>query len=197
MKRDPLDSLVERLSDGDMAAAERVFVVFEPYLRMVVRRKLSTRLRTKFDSIDIVQSVWAHVLSGFRAASWRFANATQLRAFLVRVTQNRMIDQWRRCRTAVDREQPLSQIEPMATPASRQPSACEIAQAGELWERMLVLCPTAHRDVLQLRQQGVTVSEIATRTGLHEGSVHRILHALACRVSVERASRLVPSRQTR
>ncbi|SIO61835.1 RNA polymerase sigma-70 factor, ECF subfamily [Singulisphaera sp. GP187] len=196
MKPDPLDSLVERLSDGDMAAAERVFVAFEPYLRMVVRRKLSTRLRTKFDSIDIVQSVWAHMLSGFRDATWRFASAAQLRAYLVRATRNRFIDHWRRCRTAVVREQPLSQIEPTAAPTSRHPSASEVAQADELWERMLVLCPPAHRDVLRLRQQGVAVSEIASQTGLHEGSIYRILHTLACRVSVERVARIVPSRQT-
>jgi RNA polymerase sigma factor (sigma-70 family) len=194
MKRDPLDSLVERLSDGDTAAAERVFLAFEPYLRMVVRRKLSTQLRAKFDSLDIVQSVWAHVLRGFRDANWRFANAGHLRAFLVRVTRQRYIDHWRRCRTAVAREQPLFEVDPKVSPKSHQPSPSEVAQASELWERMLVLCPPAHRDILRLRLAGVPVTEIANRTGLHEGSVHRILHALACRVSVERAARVAPHR---
>ena len=36
----PLDSLLEKLCSGDPAAAEQVFLAFEPYLRMVVRKKL-------------------------------------------------------------------------------------------------------------------------------------------------------------
>jgi RNA polymerase sigma factor (sigma-70 family) len=196
MKCDPLDSLLEQLSDGDSAAAERVFLTFEPYLRMVVRRKLPPRLRAKFDSEDVVQSVWAHVLRGFREAGWRFADAAHLRAFLVRVTRNRFIDRLRRCRASVIREQPLSEIDPQVAPESRHPSPSEIAQADELWERMLALCPPAHRDVLRLRLKGVAVTEIATRTGLHEGSVHRILHGLACRVAVDRTSRTSSPRPT-
>jgi DNA-binding IclR family transcriptional regulator len=42
---------------------------------------------------------------------------------------------------------------------------------------------------------GVAVAEIATRTGLHVGSVHRILQDLACRVAVERKPFLPSSRE--
>jgi hypothetical protein len=68
MMHQPLDSLLEKLNSGDPAAVEKVFLAFEPYLRMVVRKKLSARLRAKFDSMDVVQSVWADVLRGFREA---------------------------------------------------------------------------------------------------------------------------------
>ena len=196
MKHAPLDSLVRQLSDGDMVAAERVFVAFEPYLRMVVRKKLSARLRAKFDSIDVVQSVWAHVLRGFRDAGWRFADAAHLRAFLVRVTRHRFIDRWRRYRSALACERTLSEVDPQSAPESRQPSPSEVAQADELWERMLASCPPAHRDLLRLRRDGVAVAEIAARAGLHEGSVHRILHDLACRVAVAHAARSAPPRRT-
>src|ERR1700728_4125895 len=74
MTHQPLDSVLEKLCSGDPAAAERVFLAFEPYLRMVVRKKLPPRLRAKFDSMDVVQSVWADVLCGFREAGWRFAD---------------------------------------------------------------------------------------------------------------------------
>lgn len=192
MKQDSLDSLVEQLSAGDMVAAERVFVAFEPYLRMAVRRRIPARLRAKFDSVDVIQSVWAHVLCGFRDAGWRFNDAAHLRAFLVRVTRNRFIDRWRSYRTTMIHERPLSELDVPSALESRQPSPSEIAQAGELWERMLALCPPAHRNVLKLRSEGVAVTEIAARSGLHEGSVHRILHKLACRVAVERVARIVP-----
>ena len=49
MNKDPLDELIERLNQGDVAAAERAFLAYEPYLRMAVRRRLSGPLRSKID----------------------------------------------------------------------------------------------------------------------------------------------------
>jgi RNA polymerase sigma factor (sigma-70 family) len=188
MTHQPLDSLLEKLCSGDPAAAERVFRAFEPYLRMVVRKKLPGRLRAKFDSIDVVQSVWADVLRGFREAGWRFADEAHLRAFLVKLTRHRFIDHLRRHRTAIARERPLGDLPRENEPLSPLPSPSELVQADELAERMLALCPPAHREIVQLRMRGMPVAEIATRAGLHVGSVHRIFHDLACRVAVERRS---------
>ncbi|MBV8228378.1 MAG: hypothetical protein JO329_00205, partial [Planctomycetaceae bacterium] len=84
MSDEHLDELIERLNDGDIDAAERAFLAYEPYLRMAVRRQLNGPLRSKLDSMDIVQSVWADVLCGFREAGWRFADRAHLRAFLTR-----------------------------------------------------------------------------------------------------------------
>src|SRR5438874_10483288 len=111
MSTEPLDVLLEKLTSGDDAAAEQVFRTYEPYLRMVVRRQLSPDLRAKFDSMDVVQSVWVHMLKGFREAGWRFADRTHLRAFLVQLTRHRFIDRLRRHRRALELEQPLSEGE--------------------------------------------------------------------------------------
>ena len=51
---------------------------------------------------------------------------------------------------------------------------------------MLERCPPAHRELLRLKRQGLPVAEIAARTGLHEGSVRRILYDLARRLSLAR-----------
>ena len=59
MNADALDTLLERLTHGEIDAAEEVFLTFEPVLRVMVRRRLTPRLRAKFDSMDVVQSVWA------------------------------------------------------------------------------------------------------------------------------------------
>lgn len=195
MTAEPLDSLLEKLCSGDPVAAERVFLEFEPYLRLVVRKKLPPRLRAKFDSIDVVQSVWADLLRGFREAGWRFKDEAHLRAFLVRLTRHRFIDRIRRYRTALARETPLGELARKDEPFSLQPSPSDIVQADELRDRMLALCSPGHREIVRLRLRGIPVSEIATRTGLHVGSVHRILHDLACRVAVGRKTLPVPPRE--
>jgi len=186
MSGDHLDELIDRLSHGDSAAAERAFVAYEPYLRMAIRRQLSGPLRAKFDSMDIVQSVWADLLSGFRDAGWRFTNGSQLRAFLVKVARNRLIDRRRQYHRALEQERPLDETAPDGLPQAHQPRPSEIAQGNELWHQMLEKCAPAHRQILILKRQGMTLAEIAARTGLHEGSIRRILYDLAKRLAIPR-----------
>jgi RNA polymerase sigma-70 factor (ECF subfamily) len=183
---EPLDALLEKLSSGDAEAAEQVFRTYEPYLRMVVRRQLPPDLRAKFDSLDVVQSVWVHVLRGFREAGWRFADRDHLRAFLVRLTRHRFIDKLRHHRTALERERSMVQPEVAEALLAADPQPDDVLQAEELWEELLDLCPPAHQEVLRLKRAGALTAEIAARTGLHEGSIRRILHALAERLDRRR-----------
>jgi RNA polymerase sigma-70 factor (ECF subfamily) len=176
-----LQELLEQLRRGDVAAAERIFVTYEPYLRLVVRQQLSAALRAKFDSPDIVHSVWVDVLRRFRDAGCRFANANHLRAYLVRATRNRFIDRLRQHQKALDREQRLGSTAEEDLPPSPQPEPAAQLQAEDLWRELLELCLPTHRDVLLLKRQGCALAEIAARTGLHEGSVRRILYDLARR----------------
>jgi RNA polymerase sigma-70 factor (ECF subfamily) len=185
MSTQPLDSLLQQLCDGDDAAVERVFRTYEPYLRRVVRRQLPTQLRGKFDSVDVVQSVYAHVLQGFREAGWRFAGPGQLRAFLATVTRHRLTDRVRHFHHAIERERPLEEGETDGMVPSADPRPSEMVQADDLWERMLALCPPEHHEVLRLKRQGLLLEEIAERTGLHEGSVRRILRRLARQLAFE------------
>ncbi len=178
MDVEPLDLLLERLGRGDVAAAERVVADYEPYLRALVRRSLPGPLRAKFDSIDVVQSVWVHVLHALRAGVWQVGDRARLRALLVTVARRRLVSRYRHHRTALERED-RGGADLEALPAPRQARPSEVAQAGELWERMLALCPPEHHEVLRLRRQGLLLADIAARTGLHEGSVRRILRRLA------------------
>ena len=174
-----LAELVARLRDGDIDAAQRLFASYEPYLRLLVRRQLSGDLRAKFDSLDIVHSVWVDLLDGFRDARWEFDDPNQLRAFLVKATQHRLIDKARR--HARHGEQPLSASSPQ--PASPDPGPTDEAAARELWAKLLLLCPPQHRQLLDLKRQGFDLAEIAARTGLHASSVRRILYDLARRAA--------------
>jgi RNA polymerase sigma-70 factor (ECF subfamily) len=186
MSSDSLDTLLEKLTHGEWAAAEKVVRDFEPFLRAMVRRRLTPSLRAKFDSMDVVQSVWANVLDGFRAGERAFKDQAHLRAFLARVTYNHFVNQCRRHSAALDHEESLQSDDTHRLRPSDQPRPSEVAQADELWETLMELCPPAHRQILELKRQGFPLAEIAARVGLHEGSVRRILYDLAKRLAAGR-----------
>jgi RNA polymerase sigma-70 factor (ECF subfamily) len=176
---EPLDNLLARLCTGDKEAAEQVFIAFEPYLRTAIRRQLPVPLRAKLDSTDILHSVWADALRGFRDAGWRFVDADHLRGFLFVATRNRMIDRLRKHRTALAREQSLDGGNAEFVPEAREPRPSELAEAAEMWKRILSQCPDEHRPILELKRQGFSLGEIAEHTGLHPDSIRRILRTLA------------------
>src|SRR5262249_25132751 len=126
-----IDDLLHRLRSGDETAAAEVYRAYEPFLRRVVRRRLPTQAQARFDSGDVLQSVWADLLPGLREARWRFADAGQLRAFLIRVVQNRLIDRSRRALRQAAQEEPLAAL-PEEPPAP-QPRPSEHAHAVSTW----------------------------------------------------------------
>jgi RNA polymerase sigma-70 factor (ECF subfamily) len=182
---DTLQPLLDRLCLGDPEALGRAFVVYEPYLRLVVRRQLNAALRAKFDSVDVVQSIWADLVDGFRAGAWRFESPEQLRNFLVRATRNRLVDRVRRAGPALRREQAMDAAGLDSLAGPRPPAVTAGLEAEELWDRLLTLCPPQHRGLLALKRQGLSLADLAARTGLHESSVRRILYDLAARLAAE------------
>ena len=93
-----------------------------------MRCHLSNRLRAKFDSADVVQSVWVHVLRGLGQTGWRFREQADLQAFLVTVARRRLISRYRHYRTALERELPGAEME--LVPAQRQPRPQPVAPVG-------------------------------------------------------------------
>jgi RNA polymerase sigma-70 factor (ECF subfamily) len=130
--------------------------------------------------------VFATVLNGFRDGGWRFAGRSQVLAFLRRIAWRRLADRYQKHRGLLNREQSLAETAPLSLPQSALPRPSQVAQGREFWERALQACPTAHREVLRLRMKGFRLGEIAARTGLHEGSVRRILYDVARRLSLGR-----------
>jgi RNA polymerase sigma factor (sigma-70 family) len=185
---EPLEVLLEQMRAGDLRAAERVFVAYEPQLRLIVRRQLSRRLRAKFDSVDVVQSVWVRVLRDFHAGGCRITSTAHLRNFLVQVTRNCLTDRLRHYRTALENEQPFTEAARTGAAVSGQPRPSEVAQANELWANLLALCPRQYHELLRLKRQGFSLATIAARTGLHEDSVRRIIRKLARKLALPQGS---------
>jgi RNA polymerase sigma factor (sigma-70 family) len=196
MSEHSLDYWIERLNAGDAEAVERVFRAYERYLRIVVRRRLSRRLQTKVESKDIVQSVFADVLRGVKKGGWQFAGRPQLLALLRQIAWRRIADRALEHRPGLQREQSLVETTPENLPLSHLPRPSEEAQGREFWERVLRACPPAHLEIVRLKMNGFRLGEIASRTGLHEGSVRRILYDLARRLAIGRRTDLEPATES-
>jgi RNA polymerase sigma factor (sigma-70 family) len=178
MAEPPADALIDQLARGDMQAAGALFDAYAPYLRALVRRQLSDQLRAKFDSADVVQSVWVQVVRRLGRDGWSVDDEARLRALLATIARRRLLTRVRQLSAGVAAEK-AGPDEAEAVPDDGRPRPSEEVQAQELWATMLDLCPSEHHPVLVLRREGLPMAEIAARTGLHEGSVRRILRRLA------------------
>lgn len=177
----PLDALLARMSAGDEAAANDVYNEYAPFLKMVIRRKLSSTMQARFDSSDVVQSVWADLLDGFRKGQWSFESPEHFRAFLVRATHNRMIDYVRKHQRGSDLEGSWSE----SILPNDAPTPSSEARANEQWHRIVEHCPEEHRPIVEMKRDGYSLAEIAAKTGYHPSSIRRILYVLADKCSSE------------
>ena len=171
-------SLMSSIGVGDADAAVEVCRRYGNDVLVVVRRHLTRRLRTEYDSFDFLQEVWKTFLTA-PAGRYDFKTPAALRAFLARLAHDKVIDAVRH-RSAVryggTRETAgADALDDVRSPA---PDADALAMADEEWERWLSRIPVAHRGVAARVRDGYTYKEIAAMTGFSPRSIKRIVDRL-------------------
>ena len=94
----------------------------------------SARLRSKVDSGDIVQSVFADLVRGVRDGGWHFAGRLQLEAFLRTdrlATARRSLPE---ARSGLQREHSLDETPSQSLGDAAQARPSQEAQGREFWE---------------------------------------------------------------
>ncbi len=179
---DKFRDLMGRVQEGSEDAAWELVHRYGDAIRRAVRRTLSPRMRSKFDSLDFVQLVWC---SFFRARDQaiRFSRPEELVSFLVTMARNKVgLEVRRRLLTdkfSVDREQSL-----VALPAKAEESTdgdldpIKVAIAREQWDRLIAEQPDQYRQILSLRLQGLTCRDIAESLNIAACTVRRFLNKL-------------------
>ena len=184
-------AFLARIQAGDEDAARELLSRYEAEVRLVVRRQLPRLLRSRFDSLDFLQSVWGsffrRVRSGHGPAE--FEDSRHLVAFLARAAKNKVIDEYRR---AASRKQDMHREEPLWTEGNRPKdlpadidSPSEVAQAREAFGRLCDLLPEERRDILELKAEGLSSKDIGDRLGISERTVQRVLEDLRRRAQAE------------
>lgn len=176
--------LMQRVRDGCPEAAQQLFTGYGEHITRVVRKRMHRKLRSKFDSGDFVQAVWASFFA-LDLNAYQFDCPEALIGFLMNLARNKVVEEVRhRLHTLkhdVTREQSLydSSGYPAGEVAARQPTPSEIAVAREQWDRLLQDQSADHQRILVLLRQGYTPSEVAQQLGRSIKTVRRLICKLA------------------
>lgn len=185
---DDLRVFLARVQAGDEEAARELLARYEAEVRLVVRRQIPRLLRSRFDSLDFLQSVWGSFFRRVRGGPAEFEDSRHLVAFLARAAKNKVIDEYRRAASRkhdVHREEPLwgDGDRPRDVPAVTD-SPSEVAEAREAFGRLQALMPEERRSILELKAQGLSSRDVGDRLGVSERTVQRALEELRRRAEV-------------
>ena len=179
------DSLFARARAGDNGAWDELFRTCYPKVIRVVRRKLNRPMRSLYDSTDFASDVMKSLAAN--AGRLEFDSFNSLMSFLIKVAEQKVIDEYRRAHTRrrdIGREVRLVPVgedgaEGTSIPlALGGPTPSQFAQATEVHERLLAGQDEEQRKVIELRHEGYSVSEIAANTGWNIRKVQRFLKDL-------------------
>jgi RNA polymerase sigma factor (sigma-70 family) len=178
--------LLERFQSGDDAAAAELFDRYSQRLTALARSRLSTRLAQRTDPEDIVLSVYRSFFVGARGGRFTLSRGGDLWRLLAAIAKHKLLRQARSQgadRRSVDRERSLDRVDEGRFIRRRdEPTAEGAAALADELEQVLLRLDAFGRRVLELRLQGLQVSEVAEDTGRSvRRSLARIRHVLADR----------------
>lgn len=189
---------IARIRAGEEDAARELLVRYEAKVRLVVRRQLPKLLRSRFDSLDFLQSVWGSFFHRVRTGPTDIEDEPNLVAFLAWAARNKVVDEYRRASSKkhdVRREEPLWDRagEPREVLASGADTPSELVQAQETLQRLQDQVPKERRQVLELKAAGFSCREIGERLGISERTVQRLIESLRDRTDDDSGSIEAPA----
>ena len=185
---DDFHTLMDRVRNGSDEAAQELLDLYGDHIFRAVRRRLNRSLRSKYDSQDFVQAVWASFFANLPTVR-EFDRPEALIAFLARVASNKVIDE---CRTRlqtekndIKRERSMESVCVGTTDPLKgnDPTPSQVAIANEQWGRMIDGQPSHYRRIMELRAEGISNNEIADRLEINEKTVRRVVQRQLKRLS--------------
>lgn len=176
--------LMTRMLAGSEDAAEELFRLYEPHLVHAIRRKLHKKIRSKFDSLDFAQDVWA---SFFAEPHHQrpFENSEELVAHLIALARNKVVEKIRQRMIVpkynVNREQSLDDSRRFDKESliSPDPSPSFLLSNEDEWKAFLRKQPLVYQRIFILLREGKTNLQIAQELGIHTRTVLRAAKRLS------------------
>jgi RNA polymerase sigma factor (sigma-70 family) len=168
MTEDPdFVAFLRRIRAGDDRAATELVRRFEPLIRREVRMRIGDdRLNRAFDSFDVSQSVLACFFSQAAAGDYELYQPDQLARLLLTMARNRLIS-----RTRIERRLVRDVRRLTADPSvlehvtDGRPSPSQVVSRREELELLKASLTEEERQIFDLRVDGLSWNEVATRLG--------------------------------
>ncbi len=174
--------LIDEIRSGSQDAAWELVEQYGPHVQRFVRRTLHQQLRSKFDSLDFMQIVWASL---FRQPEklLNLSRPEEFIALLAGMAKNKVLTEVRRRlqteKYNVGREMRFDRVDAAQTDfAAPTPTPSAVAIAHERWDRLLEGQKPNVRSIVSLRLQGNSFVEIANQLQIHERTARKAIEKL-------------------
>ncbi|MBC8352552.1 MAG: hypothetical protein H8E66_11220 [Planctomycetes bacterium] len=156
---------------------------YGPHIQRVIRRRLNQKMRSKFDSLDFVQMVWASIFTE-RDKLAEFREPTDLIKYLSTIAQRKLLQESRRRlqgqKHNIGRERALvAETEDESTYVRKSNTPSQIVMAKDRLEVMMSDRSERDRRVVELRMDGLTFVEIADQLEINERTARDVIEKLA------------------
>ena len=171
--------LISLLKAGDPQAMAEAYRRFGPVLQVAVRRKLHREMRSRFDTLDFVQDVWASFLAAPGDGD-QFASSEALIAFLCQIARNKVTDVARKRFTSA-KDSANAEVNSHGSELrrhSRTPTPSQWVMASEEFENILRQFPVGHQAIVRRLREGYTIEDIAELANVSLSTVNRVVKRL-------------------
>lgn len=184
MQAEPgVSEIVSQLFAGDPVAAQAVFNHYSDRLIRLAEKHLSRRLAGRVDGEDVVQSVFRTFFRRGGEGEFQLDSSAQLWQLLVRITVLKARAKARHHtadkRNAAAEKPIVDGVEPAAAEPGPEDAVILVDQIDALLRDL----PPVYGQVLGLRLQGLTVTDVADELNLSRQTIHRALNLLQERLT--------------
>ncbi|MCX7428832.1 MAG: sigma-70 family RNA polymerase sigma factor [Planctomycetia bacterium] len=177
--------LVRQHTAGDLQAAEDLYRRFAQRLWHLAEQKIDQRLRRRVEPDDIVQSVFRTFFRRTQKGEYAFDHSGALWRMLVCVTLNKIRKRARRehqGKRDIDAE---VYLDLKGFPVDELAGAPRPEDAAILLDELEVLlagCDPTEHEIVRLRLEGFTPSEIARQIGVARWTIRRFLDRIGAKL---------------
>ena len=187
--------LVALAKGGDQSALNRLCCVYSERVRRIIRFRLNQKLRSKLDSVDVVQDVLVQAMGGLKDFTYR-SEGDFLR-WLSRIAQNKLrdiFDEFHADKRDIRREIPLKEERRSTAPGgaigpigTTTPSVimCKREALDRLETALDQLKPEYKEVVVLKRIEGLSYAEIGERLGKSPEAVGMLLSRAMTALTIE------------
>lgn len=178
--------LLRQVQHGSPEAARELYETYVEHVLCSVRSRLWQRMRSKYDSQDFSQQVWASFFDD-RERLPDFDTPEALVSYLVGMAFHKVSDEGRQLQAQkrdMQREERIDLHSPLTGPhpASRDPTPSAVAVYHEQYDRLVEQQPPRIRRIVELRLSGKTFEEIAAELDIDESTARRVIKRLQVEV---------------